>query len=126
MPAGIRYNVTVKTSQRAGGIVKLRCAAGHVVTCAPSDVRISHAKGVLIGHEVWCDECGTHDSVVDPPQHIALLLEVGAQIAEHSSDRSLSLVGEARRTLSMKYLLDDAAIEALKDAPAPQELIERE
>lgn len=88
-------------------------------------LRVTHSEGVLLGYELWCEVCGTHDSVIASAQHIALLLEIGVKIAERPTNRSLPLVGDDRKILSMKHLLDDAAIAALENAPAAPKLIER-
>ncbi len=88
-------------------------------------LRVTHSDGVLLGYEVWCEECGTRATVIAPAQHIALLLEAGVMIAERPANCSLPLVGDDRRILSMKHLLDDAAIAALEDAPTRSKLIDR-
>ena len=97
-----------------------------MVSSGPAGVIVTHAHGIVLGHEVWCEECTSYDSVVAAPERIAMLLEMGAVIAPEPSDTVLPVVSEQRRILSMKYLPEDSRIAKELTEPAdPQELLER-
>ena len=107
-----------------GAVISIRCSAGHVVTSPPSGVQVTHARGIVLGHEVWCPECAAYDSVVAAPERIALLLEFGADLAPYPSDVVLPIMSQQRRIVSAKYLLDDEAIAELTQLPDPEEVLE--
>ena len=107
-----------------GAVISIRCSAGHVVTSPPSGVQVTHARGIVLGHEVWCAECAAYDSVVAAPERIALLLEFGVGLAPYPSDAVLPIMSEQRRIVSAKYLLDDEAIAELTQLPDPEEVLE--
>ena len=127
LTGAVGYKSTVRIrANHADSVISIRCSAGHVVTGPPAGVHVTHARGVLLGHEVWCEACASFDSVVAAPERIAMLLEMGAELAPETSDTVLPIVSEQRRIVSMKYLPEVAAIaEELADAADPQELLER-
>jgi hypothetical protein len=109
----------------AESVIKVKCSAGHVVTCAPPSLHVTHGADVLLGYRCWCNECDTFDSVVASPDRIAMLLEMGVELAPEATDQVLPVISAQRRVVSMKYLLDDEAIAGLTDVPGSQELLER-
>lgn len=103
----------------------MRCAAGHTVTCAPSGVRVTHFGGIVIGHEVWCAKCSAYDSVVAAPERIAMLFEMGVELAPMplSADVALPVVSDHRRVVSAKYMITDDALAQLSNASDPQDVL---
>lgn len=113
-----------KRPAKPEAVIKLRCSAGHLVTCSPGGVQVTHANGILIGHETWCEQCLAYDSAVADPQRIAMLLEAGAELAPYSCDVAVPLVSDNRRLVSAKYLPLDALTQ-LADAASQQDVLEQ-
>lgn len=107
-----------------GAVISLRCSAGHVVTSPPTGVQVTHARGIVLGYEVWCTECAAYDSVVAEPERIALLLEFGVGLSPFPSEAVLPIMSDQRRIVSAKYLLDDKAIAELTQLSDPEEVLE--
>jgi hypothetical protein len=109
----------------AEAVIKIRCAAGHVVTCAPAGVHVTHSHGVVIGHEVWCDNCAAYDSSVAEPERIAMLFEMGVEVAPYPCDIVLPVISNHRRVISAKHLLKDEAFSELSNATDAQDVLEQ-
>lgn len=110
--------------RNAEAVVKIRCTAGHVVACTPAGVRVTQAQGLVVGHEVWCERCGAFDSQIAEPQRIAMLLELGVEIAPYPCDVVMPVVGDDRRIVSAKYLLEDEVVARLSGEAPEQDVLE--
>lgn len=124
----IGYNLSVATgTHNTDAVIRIRCKAGHTVTTAPSGVRVTHSSGIVVGHAVWCAECGADDSVVAAPERIAMLLEMGVELAPLplplSADVALPMVSDHRRLVSAKYLATDEALAQLSNASHRQDVL---
>jgi hypothetical protein len=106
-------------------VIKIRCTAGHVVTSAPAGVQVTHSHGIVVGHEVWCEQCAAYDSSVAEPERIAMLLELGVELAPHQCDVVVPVISNHRRVVSAQYLLDDEVIPQLSHEAPPQDVLER-
>lgn len=111
--------------QLTDAVIKIRCSAGHLVTSAPTGVRVTHCGGIVVGHEVWCSECSAYDSVVAVPERIAMLLELGVELAPLplSADAALPTVSDYRRLVSAKCMITDEALSQLSDASDSQDVL---
>jgi hypothetical protein len=109
--------------RHAEAVVKIRCTAGHVVTCAPAGVQVTHSHGIVVGHEVWCDQCAAYDSSVAEPERIAMLLEMGVKLSPHPGEIVVPVISNHRRLVSAKYLLEDEVIPQLRAERPSQDVL---
>ena len=114
----------MRNGKRAEAVIKIRCSAGHVVSCAPAGVHVTHSHGIVVGHQVWCEQCARYDAAVVEPERIAMLLEMGVELAPYPSEVVLTVVSDHRRVVSAQYLLEDEVIPQLTIETPSQDVLE--
>ncbi|MCU1502149.1 MAG: hypothetical protein JWM12_1503 [Ilumatobacteraceae bacterium] len=113
--------VSVRGQRKA--LIRVRCPEMHAFDGAPSSLRVTHAAGVALGYSFWCEQCSALVAVEAPPEHIAMLFEMGVRPADEPTHEAVGFVSERRRLVSCRYL-PEAGVITFVTSSDPQELIE--
>jgi hypothetical protein len=100
-------------------VIRLRCAREHVVDLDPADVAITHSAGVVTGVSYFCTGCREDVHRELGPELLATIESTGVKIdREARPSTPNNTVGEHRRLISFRMLLDQGLEAVLSDADA--------